>query len=80
MLTIYNTEVGRYILNLLFRWNNAVATYFPYKAFMKFGVKKSYVSLDRETPKEDTRPKPNAEYMRPPPPDTWYGKLLTVLW
>ncbi|XP_072937255.1 uncharacterized protein [Epargyreus clarus] len=80
VLAVYNTEVGRYILNLLFRWNNAVATYFPYKAFLKFGIRRSYVSMARETAKDDTKPRPNAEYARPLPPDTWYGKILTVIW
>ncbi|XP_072934532.1 uncharacterized protein [Epargyreus clarus] len=80
VVTIYNTSVGRWLGNLLFRWNNFIVFNFPYKAFMLFGVRKSFVNMFAESPKDDEQPKLNAEYYKPLPPDTWYDKLLTILW
>lgn len=53
--------------------------YFPYLAFFRFGIKSSFVNIFVEDPVDNTEPKPNAEYNKPPPELPWYKETLSVL-
>lgn len=75
----YGTEFGRIVLNGFYWLNNFIAFYFPYNAMFRFGFKKAFVNMFYEDPKDDTTPKPNAEYRKPHPPATWFSKFLTIL-
>lgn len=59
---LYSTTIGRWYLNLNFRFSLWLMKNFPYIAFFRFGVKKSMVDLFVESPSDDTQPKPNKEY------------------
>ncbi|XP_072937254.1 uncharacterized protein [Epargyreus clarus] len=79
-MAFYNTELGRFILNLMYRWDNFIDYYFPFKAFLRFGIRKAYVNMFEEDPKDETKPRLNAEFTKPTTSDTWYGKLFSILW
>ena len=79
-MTLYSSYLGRLYFNLNFRFSVFLMRYFPYLAFFRFGIKESLVNIFEEDPKDDTDPKPNAEYNKPQPPEPWYKALLSIIW
>nr|XP_026488573.1 uncharacterized protein LOC113395221 [Vanessa tameamea] len=76
----YSTSIGRVLLNLQYRWTLFIGTYLPYVAMWRYGVKNAFINLFKESPYDNTTPKPNSEYYRTQPPEPWYKFLLALFW
>ncbi|XP_013146939.1 PREDICTED: uncharacterized protein LOC106109846 [Papilio polytes] len=79
LYAFYSTYIGKLYLNLNFLFSLILMKYFPYLAFFRFGIKSSFVNIFVEDPVDNTEPKPNAEYNKPPPELPWYKETLSVL-
>lgn len=79
-MTLYSSYLGRLYFNLNFKFSVYLMRYFPYLAFIRFGIKESLVNIFEEDPTDDTKPKPNAEYTKPQPPEPWYKAALSLIW
>ncbi|CAH0402805.1 unnamed protein product [Chilo suppressalis] len=79
---LYTTYLGRIYFNLNYLYSLLLMKYFPYLAFIRFGVKESFVNIFIEDPTDDTRLIPNSEYYKKklPSEESWYNKLLMTLW
>ncbi|OWR55022.1 hypothetical protein KGM_207067 [Danaus plexippus plexippus] len=76
----YTSYIGRIYLNLNFRFSLFLMKYFPYMAFFRFGIIKSYVNIFKEDPMDNAELKPNSEYEKPQPPLPLYKELLSLIW
>ncbi|XP_013168036.1 PREDICTED: uncharacterized protein LOC106118024 [Papilio xuthus] len=79
LYAFYSTYIGKLYLNLNFLFSLLLMKYFPYLAFFRFGIKASLVNIFVEDPVDNTEPKTNAEYNKPPPELPWYKATLSVL-
>lgn len=79
-MVIYSSYLGRWYFNLNFQFSVLLMRYFPYLAFFRFGIKKSFVNIFEEDPIDDTAPKTNAEYNKPYSPEPWYKAALSLIW
>lgn len=77
---LYSSYLGRLFFNFQFKLSLFLMRYFPYLAFFKFGVKKSFVNIFEEDPSDDTKPKPNEEYYKPKKPDSFLSILWSFIW
>lgn len=77
---LYSTYLGRLYFNLNFRFSVLLMRYFPYLAFIRFGIKQSLVNIFEEDPTDDTEPKLNAEYKKPQQPEPFYKAVLSLIW
>ncbi|CAH2266209.1 jg17798 [Pararge aegeria aegeria] len=77
---LYTSYLGRIYFNMHFRFSLFLMKYFPYMAFFRFGVIKSYVRIFVEDPIDNEEPKPNSYYQQPQPPLPLYKELLSLLW
>ncbi|XP_046964318.1 uncharacterized protein LOC124533189 [Vanessa cardui] len=80
MFAFYSTWIGRVLLNFQNRWTQFLSTYLPYVAMWRFGLKNAFVNMFKESPIDNTIPKPNSEYYRPQPPEPWYKTILAIIW
>ncbi|XP_068623647.1 uncharacterized protein [Battus philenor] len=81
LLTVYSTYIGKLYFNLNYKFSLLLMKYFPFLAFPRFGFIASFVNIFTEDPIDNTEPKPNAEYYKPPPPLPWYKvPFATFLW
>ncbi|CAK1541555.1 unnamed protein product [Leptosia nina] len=78
LLAVYNTYIGRLLLNLHFACYIFIGEYLPYVAMWRYGVKDAYISLFKETPADDYVPKTNSEYYKRMP-IPWYRELLSCV-
>ncbi|XP_068623708.1 uncharacterized protein [Battus philenor] len=76
MFAFYDTTIGRLFLNWYYTLSLQISEYFPYVAFFLYGIKNSYVDINKESPVDDAIPKPNAYYYQPQPPEPWYEQIL----
>ncbi|XP_068623831.1 uncharacterized protein [Battus philenor] len=76
MITFYGTTIGRFLLNWYLCFSLKMSEYFPYVAFFLYGIKNAYVDVNKESPTDDSLPKPNAYYYQPQPPEPWYKRIL----
>ncbi|KAJ8713029.1 hypothetical protein PYW08_008333 [Mythimna loreyi] len=79
-MTLYSSYLGRLYFNLNFQFSLYLMRYFPYLAFIRFGIKKSLVNIFEEDPTDDAVPKLNIEYTKPQPPETWFKAALSLIW
>ncbi|XP_045770799.1 uncharacterized protein LOC123871201 [Maniola jurtina] len=76
---LYTSYLGRIYFNLHFKFSLLLMKYFPYMAFFRFGVIKSYVRIFVEDPIDHAEPRPNSYYYHQPPPPL-YKELLSLIW
>lgn len=79
-MTLYSCYIGRLYFNINFKFSLLLMRYFPYLAFIRFGIKESLVNIFEEDPTDDTQPKTNAEYYKPHGPQPWYKAALSLIW
>ncbi|CAH0713843.1 unnamed protein product, partial [Brenthis ino] len=80
IVSLYSTYYGRIFFNFYHKWIVFVATYIPYLAMWKFGIRNAFVNAFQEDPVDDMTPKLNSEYYKPEPPKPWYKLLYDILW
>nr|XP_026488577.1 uncharacterized protein LOC113395223 isoform X3 [Vanessa tameamea] len=80
IVALYSTYIGRMFFNFYFEIAMFFCKYFPYVAMRKFGFKNAFINIFKEDPVDDTIPKPNSEYYKPKPPESWSKVLLDFIW
>ncbi|CAH0713844.1 unnamed protein product, partial [Brenthis ino] len=80
VVSLYSTYYGRMFFNCYHKWSIFVATYIPYLAMWKFGIRNAFVNAFQEDPVDDMTPKLNSEYYKPEPPKPWYKLLYDIFW
>ncbi|CAH2237524.1 jg4297 [Pararge aegeria aegeria] len=79
-VAFYSSYLGRICLNFVYTITVFFMKYFPYIAFFRYGVMRSYPRLFAEDPIDNEDPKPNSEYYKPLPPLPMYKELLAIIW
>ncbi|XP_063368516.1 uncharacterized protein LOC134656898 [Cydia amplana] len=80
IMFFHTTFLGRIYFKLNYLYSLWLMKYCPYLAFFKFGIRNSFVNIFTEDPTDDTKPKPNSEYNKPKPPETWSRIILGAFW
>ncbi|XP_068623654.1 uncharacterized protein [Battus philenor] len=75
-MNFYTTSIGRMLINIQYILSLIVADWFPYVAVLLYGFKNAYVDKFKESIKDKTVPRPNADYYKPQPPEPWYRMIL----
>ncbi|XP_026731601.1 uncharacterized protein LOC113496544 [Trichoplusia ni] len=79
-MALYSSYLGRLYFNLNFKFSVYLMRYFPYLAFFRFGIKKSFVNIFEEDPSDNTQPKLNSEYYKEYQPEPWYKVAWSIIW